>query len=200
MDCAWGPAELDALREMGNIGVGSASTALSSMLGRLIKITVPSVYMLKFSELEKVLELEEVVAGTVVGLNTLEGTYSGYLYIVYPKDSPEKLAQILAGDSTDESMIESVVMEVSNILASHFCDGIATMLDTVVMPTPPNYAKDYLVAVIDALLAQIADKTDHLIIFETNLKDEEESIDIFFILIPTKEFFKYIIQLLGSIE
>ncbi len=33
--------QLDALRELANIGSGTASTALSSMLGRSVDITVP---------------------------------------------------------------------------------------------------------------------------------------------------------------
>ena len=36
--------QLDALRELANIGSGKASTALSSMLGRSVDITVPSAF------------------------------------------------------------------------------------------------------------------------------------------------------------
>ncbi|MBE8539207.1 chemotaxis protein CheC [Geoglobus acetivorans] len=192
--------ELDILREMGNIGVGNASTALATMLGRPINITVPEVYLLKFSNLDKVIKPDEIVVGTVVGLSTMDNDNSGFLYMIFPQDSPNKLAELLIGDSSDESMVESTIMEISNILASHFCDGIANMLDTVLIPTPPSYAKDYSVAVIDALLAQIADKTDNLIIFETDLVDQDNTVNIFLMLIPTEKFFEYIMQLLEMVK
>ena len=38
--------ELDALRELANIGSGTASTALSSMLGRSVDISVPNASVL----------------------------------------------------------------------------------------------------------------------------------------------------------
>src|SRR5829696_6684705 len=42
--------QLDALRELANIGSGTASTALSSMLGRSVDITVPSAFVLPMAE------------------------------------------------------------------------------------------------------------------------------------------------------
>ena len=42
--------QLDALRELANIGSGTASTALSSMLGRSVDISVPSALVLPIAE------------------------------------------------------------------------------------------------------------------------------------------------------
>ena len=41
--------QLDALRELANIGSGTASTALSGMLGRSVDISVPKAQALPFS-------------------------------------------------------------------------------------------------------------------------------------------------------
>ena len=41
--------QLDALKEVSNIGAGNAATALSMMLGKKIDMTVPSVNMIKLS-------------------------------------------------------------------------------------------------------------------------------------------------------
>ena len=43
--------QLDALKEVSNIGAGNAATALSMMLGKKIEMTVPSVNMIKLSEM-----------------------------------------------------------------------------------------------------------------------------------------------------
>ena len=42
--------QLDALRELANIGSGTASTALSAMLGRSVDISVPKAQALPFAE------------------------------------------------------------------------------------------------------------------------------------------------------
>ena len=42
--------QLDALRELANIGSGNASTALSSMLGRSVDITVPAARVLPMAD------------------------------------------------------------------------------------------------------------------------------------------------------
>jgi chemotaxis protein CheC len=40
---ALGEAQLDALREIGNIGAGTAATALAQMTGRSVPMGVPTV-------------------------------------------------------------------------------------------------------------------------------------------------------------
>ena len=42
--------QLDALRELANIGSGTAATALSAMLGRPVDISVPSARALPLAE------------------------------------------------------------------------------------------------------------------------------------------------------
>ncbi|ADC65233.1 CheC, inhibitor of MCP methylation [Ferroglobus placidus DSM 10642] len=193
------PEELDVLREVGNVGVGNASTALSQLLGKTIEISVPRVIIAKLNEIGEYIKPDEVIVGTVVGLNDLENNTPGYLYLVFPSETSNKIAEILVGDTSDKSMVESVVMEISNILASHFCDAIATMLNTVLIPTPPNYAEDYSIAVIDALIAKLAERSDSIIIFETELKDEQSVIDIILMLIPSESFLNYIVELLEMV-
>ena len=42
--------QLDVLREIGNIGSGNATTALSSMIGKMVDIEVPRVQFLNFQD------------------------------------------------------------------------------------------------------------------------------------------------------
>ena len=42
--------ELDTLREVGSIGTGNAATALSQMLGRQVRITMPEVRIMEYNE------------------------------------------------------------------------------------------------------------------------------------------------------
>ncbi|WP_211661870.1 chemotaxis protein CheC [Neomoorella glycerini] len=50
---------LDALREIGNIGAGNAATALASMLGSRIQMTVPRAGVLPLQEITALVGYEE---------------------------------------------------------------------------------------------------------------------------------------------
>ncbi len=192
--------ELDALRELGNIGVGHAATSLSQMLGKSVDMNVPRVIVAKVSELHKHVEAENIVAGVITALNDMENGEAGYLYITFPDGSAKKIAEILLGDASDDEMVNSALMEIGNILSSSFCNATAEMLGITLLPTPPNFAIDYAMAVIDAIIAQIAEKSEHVIIFETELKESEDAIEIFVMLIPNEAFMQYIMKLLGMIQ
>jgi len=195
-----GEIELDALKELGNIGVGHAATSLSQMLGRLVVMSVPNVRVVKISELHEVIETEKIVAGVVTALEDMENGQAGFLYVILPESSSEKVVRILLGDSSDEELMDSTIMEIGNILSSSFCDATAEMLGTVLIPTPPSFAKDYSISVIDAVVSQLAEKSDHIVIFETELREREDAIEILVMLIPSETFVNYILKMLSMVE
>lgn len=195
-----GDVELDALRELGNMGVGKAATSLSQMLGRTIEMSVPMAKVVRVQNLHEVIDAEKMVAGVVTGLEDIENGQAGFLYINFPEKSAMKLAEMLLGGSSDSEMVDSTLMEVGNILSSSFCDAVAEMLGIVLIPTPPNFAEDYAVAVIDVIVSQLAEKSDYVVVFETELKESENEIEIIVMLIPNERFVNYIFQLLGMVE
>nr|WP_230972391.1 chemotaxis protein CheC [Archaeoglobus neptunius] len=195
-----GEMELDALKELGNIGVGKAATSLSQMLGRTIEMSVPEATIVRIQDLHKVINAEEMVAGVVTGLEDIENGHSGFLYITFPEKSSRKLVEILLGDVSDEEMVDSTLMEIGNILSSAFCDATAEMLGVMLIPTPPSFGRDFAIAVIDAIVSQLADKSDYVVLFETKLEESEKEIEILVMLIPNEKFVSYILQLLGMVE
>ncbi len=195
-----GEMELDALKELGNIGVGKAATSLSQMLGKLVEMSVPKAMVVKIQDLHKVIDVEEMVAGVVTGLDDVENGQAGFLYITFPEPSSQRLAEILLGDSSDEEMVDSTLMEIGNILSSAFCDATAEMLEITLIPTPPSFGRDFAIAVIDAIIAQLAEKSDYVVVFETKLEVSEEELEILVMLIPNERFVNYVFQMLEMVE
>lgn len=189
--------ELEALRELGNIGVGHAATSFSQLLGKAIEISVPRVEITEISKMHEVINGDKVVAGVVTGLNDMEKGLAGYLYIVFPDSAEKKIAEIMM---IEEEMVESALTEIGNIISSAFCDATAEMLGAILMPTPPEFAKDYLIAMIDVLMAKLAEKGDQIIIFDTELKDESRAVNIEVILIPSEGLMEYIKKLVDMVE
>ena len=62
--------ELDTLREIGSMGTGNAATALSQMLGREVRITLPEVRIMGYNEaIEWIGGPEAVTAGVLVKMS-----------------------------------------------------------------------------------------------------------------------------------
>ena len=74
--------ELDTLREVGSVGTGNAATALSQMLGRQVRITLPEVRIMGYNEaIEWIGGPEEITAGVLVKLS---GHVNGIMLSVQP--------------------------------------------------------------------------------------------------------------------
>jgi len=182
--------ELDALKELGNIGAGHAATSLSQLLNRTIEISVPRVNVVEIPNVLKALNRkpDEIITSVVTKLNEIDKVV-GFLFFIFPNNVDKKIAEIMM---VEEEMRDSALTEIGNILASSFCNALAEFLNIVLMPTPPNLVKDYILSVLDELLAQIATKSNYLIIFETQLKDENNTVTLDIILVPSETLMNYI--------
>ena len=85
--------QLDALRELANIGSGTASTALSGMLGRSVDIAVPNAQALPFAEaVDAVGPAEQDMTGIVLGI---VGEMSGTVLLLVPPADADALCRML---------------------------------------------------------------------------------------------------------
>jgi chemotaxis protein CheC len=166
--------ELDILKELGNIGTGHAATSLSLLLNREVGMTVPSVRVIEIKNLSNEFS-SDIVEGIVIALQDLEGNTCGYLYVMFPDECSKKITSSLFGlEEVDEEMHASTIMEVGNILSSSFCDALADLMNIILLPSPPNFAVDLPTAVIDSVISQMAEKNDHIILFESSLSSDPE--------------------------
>ncbi|MDD3248716.1 MAG: chemotaxis protein CheC [Methanosarcina sp.] len=190
--------ELDILKELGNIGAGHAATSLSKLLNKDVFFSVPKVKIGEIKNLSSEF-IDEVVAGVIIALQDLEEHRSGYLYIMFPEKSARKIAGELFGmEELDEEMYASTIMEVGNILSSSFCDALADFMDIILLPSPPNFAVDVPTAVIDSVVSQMAEKNDHIILFETSLSSDPD-IEIYLAMLPEPDMLDNMMKILGQL-
>src|SRR5690242_21857773 len=75
--------QLDALREVANIGAGHAATALSQMVGETIMITVPTINIARLEEVPvQMTDPDEPVAAVLMHM---VGDLTGRTLLVLPK-------------------------------------------------------------------------------------------------------------------
>ena len=85
--------QLDALREVANIGAGHAATALSQMVGETIMISVPTINVSRLEDVPpQVAAPDEPVAAVLMHML---GDLTGRTLLVFPRRTALRLAELL---------------------------------------------------------------------------------------------------------
>jgi chemotaxis protein CheC len=173
--------QLDALRELANIGSGTASTALSSMLGRSVDISVPNAFVLPMAEAVGTIgDPESEITGVVLGI---VGELPGSVLLLFtPKDA--ELMCGLLGVEADTEIGVSALMEIGNIVGASYINALGQMIGMELEPTPPAAATDMLGAIVETVLAERAGSGDVALLLDSNLVVEGEDCSVSFLLVP----------------
>src|SRR6476619_7190197 len=92
--------QMDALREVANIGAGHAATALSQMIGETIMITVPTITVARLEEVPvQMSDPDEPVAAVLMHML---GDLTGRTLLVLPKRTALRLASRLLKQTQSE--------------------------------------------------------------------------------------------------
>jgi len=193
----------DALREIGNIASCHAITALAEMTGMTIDINVPTVEVVTIGDVEKLVEVEKIVAGVMVAL---DGGFSGYLLVLFPRRSALRIVDILMGKmpgetkSIETEMEQSALMETGNILASSFCNAIADFLRFTLMPSPPSFAFDMMGAMVESAIITVVEtqEAEQIILFKCDFQENTNEIYGYILLFPHPESLKGLLSTLES--
>jgi chemotaxis protein CheC len=186
--------QLDALRELANVGSGTASTALSSMLGRSVDITVPNAFVLPMAEaVGSIGNAEDDVTGIVLGVfGDMEATV---LLLVNPNHAA--LLCGMLGVPADSEFGESALMEIGNIVGSSYINALATMTGMSIEPTPPSLATDMLAAIVESVLAARATGGDVALLLDSDMVVEGEDCSVSFLLVPDQGGVEQLLARLG---
>ncbi|MEA2323450.1 MAG: chemotaxis protein CheC [Solirubrobacteraceae bacterium] len=173
--------QLDALRELANIGSGTAGTALSQMLGRSVDISVPNALALPLAEaVEAVGSAEDDVTGVVIPLS---GDLDAVVLLVFPTPDADTLCGMLGVEAGTE-VGQSALAEIGNILGASYIGSLGMMTGLELDLTPPQAVTDMLAAIVSTVLAHRAEATDTALILDSELRVEGESCSLSFLLLP----------------
>lgn len=188
--------QLDALKEVSNIGAGNAATALSMLLNKKIDMSVPSVNVVR---LEDVVEAtgESEVSGTVV---RVLGDIAGNILLVFEEDTVKKIIGKLIGSETDvnSEMGQSVLCEIANIISASYMNSIAQLTNLAIAPSVPAVAYDMLGAILTTTFIESNQYDEYILDIETIfLDDTEENIGGHFYYIPMPGSLEKILKSIG---
>jgi len=173
--------QLDALRELSNIGSGTAATSLSSLVGMPVDVSVPNAIALPLADaVDRAGPAEAEV--TAVALPVF-GEFDALVLIVMNQPTVDTVCELL-GVPTDDEMAASALGEVGNILGGAYLGALATMLGGTVEPRPPELVRDMLGAILASAL--LASGEDNLaLLLESTLRVNGRECSPSFMFVPS---------------
>ncbi|MFO0949324.1 MAG: chemotaxis protein CheC [Planctomycetota bacterium] len=138
---------LDVIKEMINVGVGRAASALNQMVDSRIHLRVPEVRVLSTEEFLAELALLGRQRISAVRMR-FSGSFAGSAALLFPPASAANLVATLAGDGADSSDLDSIragtLAEVGNILINSVMGSMSNFLDERLTFSLPVYLEDNL--------------------------------------------------------
>jgi chemotaxis protein CheC len=168
-------SQLDAIREVANIGAGHAATALSQMTNRTIMITVPRV---KIKPLEDACDMlgtpDDVVAAVLMHMM---GDLTGRAMVLFPEKAALVLCDFLfrrerGGTKTFGDMEQSGLKEAGNILASAYLNALSDFMGMMLVPSVPSLVIDLSGAVLTSAHLNFGHDRDYAFCVETSFRIE----------------------------
>jgi len=179
-------AQIDALKEVGNIGAGNAAIALSQMVGRKVVVDVTRATMLALTTVPDLVGGPETpVAGVYLHI---EGDFSGSILLLLEEKSAASLATLMVpGDMAghdDEVVRESALQETGSILSLAYLNALGKLTGLLFKPSVPGFAMDMAGALMDYVLVDLGTTDDFVLVVETDFKISGQKIHGHLVLFP----------------
>ena len=180
-------ADLDRLVELASAGAVQAGEALAQLVGIPVETGAPVVVSMSAAEDGvEVARLGSDPDSSGVFFE-FEGCLDAIIGILFPDAASELLVRRIVGIESGElepTVVESALMEVGNILASHVASAIADRLGSRLLPSIPSLAMSdaevELEAFIDRLVGPLSPR------IESRLVDQRGSLIGRLVLVPTR--------------
>jgi chemotaxis protein CheC len=175
--------QLDALKEVGNIGAGNAATALSQLLNKKVDMTVPAVNIVPFDSIFSRIGGEEIVVGVIV---RVLGDTPGNILFIFETDTAFNLIEALTGLREEQlsEMGNSVICEIGNIISGTFMNAIARFTNLLIMPSVPAVTHDMLGAILSTTFIESGQFDDSVLDIETEFLELDSKLSGHFYYIP----------------
>jgi chemotaxis protein CheC len=182
-------SQLDAMREVANIGAGHAATALSQMTNRTIMINVPRVKIKPLEDAGDMLGPPDQVVASI--LMHMMGDLTGRAMLLFPEPAALVLCDYLfrreRGTTTAfGEMEQSSLKEAGNILASAYLNALSDFMGMMLVPSVPSLVIDLSGAVLTSAHLNFGHDREYALCVETSFRSEgsNESMAGHFLLLP----------------
>lgn len=192
--------QLDALKEIGNIGSGNAATALSAMLEKEVNIAVPKINVLDYSSACEALGgPEQLLVGI---LFSICGDITGMMMFLLHQEFAHMVLNSLVGSEFDgysalDEMDKSTIQEVGNIMAGSYVNAMAALTGLTIDLSVPTMNVDMAGALLSVPAIYYANISDKIIVIEDEFGHEQVGASSHVLLIPEVDGLEKLMESLG---
>ncbi len=194
------PVAIDCLREIGNIGSGSAASALSQMLGKPIEMKVPNVCVLEYQQIIDTMGgPEKVITGILV---RLQGDIKGMMmFLLEDSFAHVVLSTFMSAENVQVTRLGemelSVITEMGNIMAGSYLQALSTLTGLTIDMDIPSMTVDMLGAIMSVPITEFAQVGDKVLFIDDGFAIDGVDIKSNIILIPEMESLETLMRKLG---
>ena len=194
--------QLDLLNEIGNIGSGNAATALSTMIGKKVEISVPSTKVVPISQIPFLFENpEEIVCAIKM---KMQEDVEGEILLIFNSLTVKELTKILTGNPINDitnldEFTESMLKEMGNIMCGSYVTALSGFTNFFINPQPPEIAVDMISAILSEVSLSVSVIEDYILLIETSIEIEgiDKELSGYLLLLPDEKSLKKILEKLG---
>jgi chemotaxis protein CheC len=168
--------QLDALKEVANIGAGHAATALSQLTGRKIMISVPQINISRLEDVPESLgDPQDVVAAVLMHVL---GDLTGRTLLLFPEDNARLLCDLLLRREPGAThafgeLEQSSLKEAGNILGGAYLNALSDFMGMMLLPSVPSLVVDLSAAVLTTAYLNFGQDRDYVFCVETDFHFSE---------------------------
>ncbi len=194
-------AQQDLLKELANIGVGNAVTALSSMLDdERIDMEVPVVKVAPLQDVpDSFGDPENLVSATFCEADC--PSFGLVLVFVMPLEAAQNMIARIMPDSPGslDEMERSLLMELGNIITGSYLSALSFMTGLTFQASPPRLGIDMAGAVLGTVIAETKTVDDQLILLKTCLNVKSDGIEGSVLILPDSGSLQTLFDHLGAL-
>ena len=192
--------ELDVMKEIGSIGTGHAATALSKLLQREVRITIPKVQILDFDGAAKRIGKEEEIIGAT--LVQMSGDLDGLMLFLYDKRFARKmLKKLLQTEYKDfdamDDMAFSALKEVGNIIICSYINAFSQLVHVDLHLSVPSSTVNMLGGILTVPMAEFGYESDKLMYSNADFLMDGKSLPSWLLMLPDIHSLNTILEKLG---
>jgi chemotaxis protein CheC len=170
---------LDTFNQLAHEGAQEATRSLTQMTGIEATVDVTRISLVERGDIGEELG-NSAYAGVQFGF---EGALSGETVLVFDEDRIDDIVEaLIPGGSSDESMAQSGVEEIGNIMMSGFIDGWAEYLGASIEHTPPTYIERSGSDVLPD--GPETNDRDQIFVFRSEIKWAGEEVSFYIYMLP----------------
>ncbi|MFH1338547.1 MAG: chemotaxis protein CheC [Candidatus Omnitrophota bacterium] len=196
--------QLDALKEIGNIGAGNAATALSQLLSKKVAVSVPEAKLLPLEKLSEIEILERPEELTIAVSVRILGKLKGGILVLFPQKSALTMIDILTqrkiGSTEIFTMVdESALSESSHIICCSYLNAVGQFLSLYqLIPSITETSIDRVDRLTRVVTKRfISQDMNYILPIKNHLEIEGVGLDLFVIFLLEFESLNKILKMVG---